>query len=104
MLPDEPSLTPAGYSRAPTKEILVQWLVNAWDAILYAVIEHSFKKCGILNNLDGTDDDIMFEDVRPVRAATVSDADSVTNRWDDAVDPVPAAFFDGDDESNFEGF
>ena len=27
------------------------------------MIEYAFKKCGISNNLDGTDNDIMFEDV-----------------------------------------
>ena len=65
------------------------------------MIEHSFK-CGISNNLDGTDDDIIFEDVCPVHAATVSDADN-THAWDDTAVPVPAAFFDSD-ESDFEGF
>ena len=54
------ALTPDGCHCAPAKEILVQWLVKAWGAIPPAMIEHSFKKCGILNN--GTDD-IMFEDV-----------------------------------------
>ena len=57
----------------------MQWLVKAWDAIRSAMIEHSFK-CGISNNLDGTDDDIIFEDVCPVHAATVSDADN-THTW-----------------------
>ena len=41
------------------------------------MIEHSVKKCGISNNLDGTDNDIMFEDVCPMHAATVSDADDL---------------------------
>ena len=51
---------PGGRRRAPTKEILVQWLVKAWGAIPSAMIEYSYKKCGISNN--GTDD-IVFEDV-----------------------------------------
>ena len=37
----------------------------------------------------------------------VSDADdsySDMDMWDDAAMPVPAAFFDSDDESDFEGF
>ena len=37
--------------------------MEAWGAIPCAMTEYSFKKCGITNNLDGTDDDIMFEDV-----------------------------------------
>ena len=51
---------PGGRRRAPAKEILVQWLVKARGAITSAMIEYSYKKCGISNN--GTDN-IMFEDV-----------------------------------------
>ena len=51
---------PGGRHRAPTKEILVQWLVKAWSAMPSTMIEYSYKKCTISNN--GTDD-IMFEDV-----------------------------------------
>ena len=67
--------------------------------------EHSFKMCGISNNLDRTDDNIVFEDVCPLRAATVSDADdSDTDTWDDTAMPVLAVFFDSDDKSDFERF
>ena len=106
MIHGEPSLTPAVRRRAPTKEILVEWLVKAWNAIPSAMIQHRFKKCGISNNLDGTKDDVIFEDVCPMRAPTVGDSDdsdSDTDMWDDAAVPVPAAFFDTDD-SDFEGF
>ena len=51
---------PGGRRGASAKEIFVQWLVKAWDAIPSAMIEYSYKKCGISNN--GTDD-ITFEDV-----------------------------------------
>ena len=37
--------------------------MKAWGAIPSAMIEYSFKKCGISNNLNGTDDDVIFEDV-----------------------------------------
>ena len=57
------ALTPGGRRRAPAKEILVQWLMKAWGAIPSAMIEYNFKKCDISNNLDGMDDNIMFEDV-----------------------------------------
>ena len=105
MIHSEPLHTPAGCRRAPTKETLVQWLVK--DAIPSALTERSFKKCSILNNLDGTVDDIMFKDVCPVRVAMVSDADDLDpdmDMWDDAAMVVLAAFFDSDDESDFEGF
>ena len=53
MIEGVPSVTPAGHRRAPTKEMLVCWLVDAWNAIPSAMIEHSFEKCGISCNLDG---------------------------------------------------
>ena len=41
------------------------------------------------------------------RAATETssdDDDSEYSMWDDAAVPIPAAFFDSDDDSEFEGF
>ena len=101
MIHGGPLLTPAGCRHAPTKEIFVQWLVKAWDTTPSAMIEHSFKKCGVSNNLNGMDGNIIIEDVCPVHAATVSDADDSDldmDMWDDAAVLVPAAFFDNDDE------
>ena len=70
------------------------------------MVAHSFKKCGISNHLDGTEDHVLFEDVCERKAADAdSDADSNDAcLWDDAVVPVPAAFLDSDDDSDFEGF
>jgi hypothetical protein len=34
----------------------------AWKAILESIIISSFKKCCISNALDGTEDDILWED------------------------------------------
>ena len=107
------SLTTDGHRRAPTKEMLVCWVVDAWNAILSAMIEHSFKKCGISGNLDGTEDDIMFDDVCLTHVAPVGSNASTTETssddddsimWDDAAVPIPAAFFDSDDDSEYEGF
>ena len=76
------------------------------------MIEHSFKKCGISCNLDVTEDDIIFEDVCPAHAAPVGSNASATESssdddpimWDDSAVPILAAFFDSDDDSEFEGF
>ena len=85
----------------PAKEIFVQWLVKAWGAIPSAMIEYSYKKCGISNN--GTDD-TMFEDAcRCMRPRSVMPT-TRNHTWDNAAMPVPAAFFDSEDESDFEVF
>jgi hypothetical protein len=41
----------------------VAWCVSAaWKAIPESIIVRSFKKCCISNALDGSDDDILWED------------------------------------------
>ena len=40
----------------------VQWVLAAWKAIPESIIIRSFKKCCISNALDGSEDDIVWED------------------------------------------
>jgi hypothetical protein len=39
-----------------------QWVLAAWKAIPESIIVGSFKKCCISNALDGSEDDILWED------------------------------------------
>ena len=41
---------------------VAQWVLTAWKAILESIIVRSFKKCCISNALDGSEDDILWED------------------------------------------
>ena len=70
--------------------MLVCWLVDAWNAIPSEMIEHSFKKCGISCNLDGMEDDSIFDDVCPAHATPVGSNASATES--------------SSDDSEFEGF
>ena len=45
----------------PTLESLCCWVKDAWDSIDKAIIIKSLKKCGISNNLHGTEDDALFD-------------------------------------------
>lgn len=56
-------LTPTGKIRKPSVELLCEWILRAWDMISSKVIEKSFKKTGISNALDGTEDDFLWRDV-----------------------------------------
>jgi hypothetical protein len=47
--------------RAAPSEV-AQWVSAAWKAILESIIVISFKKCCIRNALDGSEDDILWED------------------------------------------
>ena len=38
----------------------MQWVKEAWEAVSAEVIRKSFKKCGITNATDGTEDGQLF--------------------------------------------
>ena len=66
------------------------------------MVEHSFKKCGISNNLDSANDDVLFNNVCDFDNW---DTDSdVACLWDNTAVPMPVAFLDSDNESDVEGF
>ena len=45
---------------APSED--ARWVSAAWKAILESIIVRSFKKCCISNALDGSEEDILWED------------------------------------------
>jgi hypothetical protein len=47
--------------RAAPSEV-ARWVSAAWKAIPESIIIRSFKKCCISNALDGSEDDIVWED------------------------------------------
>ena len=47
--------------RAAPSEV-ARWVLAAWKAIAESIIFRSFKKCRISNALDGSEDDILWED------------------------------------------
>jgi hypothetical protein len=51
------SYTAGGNLRAPTKKLLIDWIVTAWNELDISMIVKSFKSCGLTNNLDGTEDE-----------------------------------------------
>ena len=54
--------TPSGKKRPPSKELILQWIHRAWQEIPAELITHLFKSCGISNNLDGTEDEAVWEE------------------------------------------
>ena len=54
--------TSSGKKRAPSKEMVLRWIDRAWREIPVDLIMRSFKSCGINNALDGTEDDLVWDD------------------------------------------
>ena len=54
-------LTPAGRIKRPFYETVVDWINRSWNAIDISLIQRSFKCCGISNERDGTEDNLIFD-------------------------------------------
>jgi hypothetical protein len=72
-------LTETGKIKRAASSEVARLVSAAWKAIPESIIVRSFKKCCISNALDGSDDDILWEDDGKVKDDSdwVTDNDSV---------------------------
>ena len=63
-----------GRVKRPSISNVCEWVKHSWQRVKSETIVKSFKKCGISNALDGSEDDILCEE---------SDALSENNHADD---------------------
>ena len=68
--------TPSGKKRAPSKELVLQWIHKAWQEIPTDLVAKSFKSCGISNAMNGTEDEAVWEE----EGAGADEADDVRER------------------------
>jgi hypothetical protein len=59
---DQHTFTPCGNMRKPELTDVCQWIADAWAELDPGIIIHAFKQCCISNKMDGTEDDILWED------------------------------------------
>lgn len=59
----DPDKTKGGNLKSPSPKLLCEWIKQAWDDIPTALIIKSFLKAGISNALDGSQDELIFDDV-----------------------------------------
>jgi hypothetical protein len=45
-----------------TKSQACEWVKTSWESVKQEIAMKSFKKCGISNALDGTEDNVLFEE------------------------------------------
>jgi hypothetical protein len=70
------ALTPGGKLKKPPVTMLEEWIPTAWGRISSESILAGFKKCCISNALDGTEDDILWQDVEDKNDDSDSEDDS----------------------------
>ena len=83
------NLQQLGDKKKPSEELIRLWISEAWNEIPAEMITASFLKCGITNNLDGTEDDLVYD---------------WTEGTGKIYDSFIAELFASDSESDFEGF
>ena len=103
----EHTFTPSGLTRRPTITLVCEWIISAWNKVNTRTVIKSFKKCSISNNLDGSEDDYVYQDVNS--GSDSSDSEEETDPYDDLMSNEEfIQLFDmrNDDDivSDFEGF
>ena len=72
--------TPAGKKKAPSRNLVLRWVHEAWREIPVEMVAKSFKTCGISNSLDGTEDDELYteeaQEIEDNEFKTESEAES----------------------------
>ena len=101
MVEGEKSLTPAGNVEAASLTTVASWVLEAWRDLPDEMVARSFKKCGISNSTDSTEDDMLWEEgFAPDEESEDEDAydDRLTEEeWQNL-------FGTSDDEDDFNGF
>ena len=81
--------TASGQQRKPSEELICSWVSQVWKDIPAEMITTSFLKCGITNNLDGTQDGLVYN--------STEDTDGLDDSFIENL-------FASHSESDFEGF
>ncbi|KFM70429.1 Pogo transposable element with KRAB, partial [Stegodyphus mimosarum] len=105
-----PTFTKGGNIKKQDITLIAQWVKDAWNEIPSEMIIKSFKKCCISNELDGTEDDAVFESENDDEGSS-SDYNNTEyeteNMYDDesmTTEEFYEIFGESDHESDVEGF
>ena len=69
---------------------MTQWIHKAWQSIPTETVVNYFKKCGISNSMEGTEDDSLCSDlVGSPKKVTDETEESIDDDDDDYYDDIP---------------
>jgi hypothetical protein len=107
MSSEEKEMTKAGNIKKASISQVTNWVKTAWDDIPSEMVVKSFLKTGISNNLDGSEDDILWQEEQKEEEDDEEEEDEVS-MWDTdeklSKDEWEELFGKSDEESDFEGF
>jgi hypothetical protein len=53
--------TPSGKIKRPSYSLVANWVKESWDSMDINMIRNSFKCCGISNDMNGSEDNLIFD-------------------------------------------
>ena len=103
MMSGEKTFTLGGQLRAASLVTVCQWNKESWQELSKEMVERSFKKCGISNALDGTEDDLVWEEEED---SSQVEEELNCDVYDDRITPKQwqELFGESDDEEEFHSF
>jgi len=104
MIEGQKSFTPAGNMRAASLPTVCLWVLDAWRSLPAEMVARSFKKCGISNSMDGTEDEILWEETEDVPTTPVDDEDEDGVYADHLTSGEWQNLFGDSDDEEFAGF
>ena len=96
-------MTSGGNIKRASCSQVAKWVVDSWNSVKIEMVQKSFKKTGISNNLDGTENDLIWEDeesggiddeiqvVENVEENAISE-EATVHPYDDELDDVVVDF------------
>ena len=105
MIEGQKSFTPAGNMRAASLPTVCSWVLDAWRSLPAEMVARSFKKCGISNLMDGTEDEILWEETEEIPTTPVDDEDEDEGVYADHLTSEEwQNLFGNSDDEDFAGF
>ena len=97
------TITLGGQLRAASLLTVCQWVKESWQELSKEMVECSFKKFGISNALDRTEDDLVWEEEED---SSQVEEEPDCDVYDDRITPEQwqELFGESDDEEEFHGF
>ena len=98
-----------GNLKRPSLNLMTKWIHKAWPSIPTETVVNSFKKCGISNSMDSTEDDSLYSDLIGSPKKATDETEESTND-NDYYNNIPLSelqlqlLFGEDNEEEFLGF
>ena len=103
MIEGQKSFTAGGNIKAAPLSTVCSWVIESWKELSQDMVSRSFKKCGISNAIDGTEDEILWDDEEDDEEEEMEEECDI---YDDKLteDQWHDLFGESDEEEEFEGF